>query len=219
MSFSHQWYLLLGLLAPGLVAVLFLGRWVRRRRLARFIAARLEGVLVRSDNRVREIVRMAVLAISVLFLAAALARPLLDEREEEVSRLGVDFLVAVDVSNSMLARDVPPDRDRLAAARRAVLELVGKSPGDRIGVIAFAGEARLLAPLSFNTSTLRLVLNDLSPRRVWRQGTNLSSAIKVAADKLRREELQSRVLVILSDGDDLEGDAVMEARQAKVIRW
>jgi len=216
-SFSAPlWILALVLIVPFALVAYRLGRRLSVKRLHRFIAPSLHRVLVSAENLNRQKVKLALFCLALLFLALSLARPLLHEREEEVKRVGADFMIALDASNSMLVRDVPPDHNRLEAAKRAVRELIARLSGDRVGIIGFAGEARMLTPMTFNYQTLQLVLDGIDTETLWQQGTNVGEAIKTAANVLRKRELESRVLVIVSDGGNLAGDPVMAAREAKV---
>lgn len=218
MKFNNlYWFLLILAIAPILLLVLHYGRNLYHRRLHRFIAARLTATLVTADNARLRRRRLIFFSVACLFLVTSLARPLLNEREEEVKRAGADFMIAIDTSRSMLVRDVAPDHDRLSAAKRAVRELMTHLSGDRVGFIGFAGDARMLTPMTMNYGTLDLVLEGMNAETtIWRPGSDIGKAIKVAAAKLRQKELESRVLVVLSDGENLEGDAVMAAREAKL---
>ncbi len=217
MSFSSPlWMAAIVLMVPFAVIFYRLGRRLGIKRLHRFIAPALHTALVSGENAGRRRVRLVLFCLAMVFLALSLARPLLHEREEEVKRMGVDFMIALDTSNSMLVRDVPPDHNRLAAAKRAIRELMGRLSGDRVGIIGFAGQARMLTPMTFNYQTLELVLDGVGTDTIWQQGTNLGQAIKTAARVLRKRKLESRVLVIISDGGSLEGDPVIAAREANV---
>jgi len=211
-----QWFYAVAAVVPLVLLVFRVGRRLHARRLHAFIAARLRDVLVRSDNRGREMAKVSLLLAAMIFIVAALANPMLNETEEAVKREGVDFMIALDASNSMLVRDAAPDHNRLEAAKRAIRDLMATFNGDRVGLIAFAADARMLTPLTHNYATLDLVLDGIDTETIWRQGTDISRAIEVAAANLKKKEIDSRVLVIISDGGNLRGDPLMAARQAKV---
>jgi len=210
------WFLLLAAIIPMQLLVARYGRRLYAKRLHSFIAARLRGLLVRSDSSKKQQRKLILLSAALVLLVTSLARPLLKQREEEVKRAGADFMIALDTSRSMLVRDVAPDHNRLAAAKRVIRELMEQRlAGDRLGIIAFAGDARMVTPMTMNYSTLSLVLDSLNTETIW-PGSDVSRAIKVAAAKLRKKELESRVLVIISDGENLQGDPLMAAREAKL---
>lgn len=170
-----------------------------------------EKLVLPSDRRL-EFINTFLLFLGLGFLFLALARPLLEEREEKVDRLGIDFLVAVDTSRSMLAEDVEPNR--ITAARNALRFLLGKLSGDRMGLLAFAGEARMIAPLTFDTTALDKVIDSIDEKTLWLGGTSITKVIDLAARKFEEKKLESRVLVLITDGEDLEGDAALSARKA-----
>lgn len=210
------WFVVLGAITPLLLLLYRYGQRLQARRLAHFVAPRLHGLLVMAVNVRRQKGRLLLLLLALVFLAASLGRPLWRQKEEEVAQVGADFMIALDASNSMLARDMAPDHNRLAAAKRAIRELMGSLAGDRMGIVAFAGEARMLTPMTFNYGDLELVLDGIDTETLWRQGSDIARAIKTAAHAFRRKNLESRVLVIISDGENLEGDPVMAARDARV---
>lgn len=159
--------------------------------------------------------RQALVAGLVLCcVCIGLARPVLEEREDTASRLGVDVMVALDVSRSMLATDYEPSR--LEAAKAALKRLTNRLTGDRVGIIVYAGEARLVAPLTFDTAALSLVIDNLDDKALWRGGSSMTEAINLAVEKLHPIEGELRSLIIISDGEDHEGDAILAARKANL---
>jgi len=206
-------------LAPALAAFF---RWLEARRragaLRRFTdAARLPpGALAELTRRRRWKGGLLLAALALLVLA--LLRPRLGFRWEEVQRRGVDVMVAVDVSRSMLADDVKPNR--LERARREVKDLVRLLRGDRIGLVAFAGDAFVQCPLTLDASTFLLFLDELSPRSTGRGGTALAEALRRVTAGFDAESPARRVAVLITDGEDHEGDlegAVEEAEEKGVV--
>jgi len=210
------WFYFLIFLIAFFPFVLWIGTKIHKKKLNAFIGNNLQDALVDKTNSKAFKIRISLFILAMLFLVGTLARPLLTEREEEVQRSGVDFMIAIDVSKSMLCRDVKPDKNRLNAIKRAIRDLLKTSSGDRVGLIAFAGEARMITPMTFNHATLDLVLEHLSPKTIWRSGSDLSKPIEVASQFLGKKELASRVLVIFSDGEQHETDPSFAARKAKL---
>jgi Ca-activated chloride channel family protein len=150
-----------------------------------------------------------VFAFSVL----ALARPQWGFQWQEVRRQGLDILVAIDTSKSMLTQDVKPNR--LERTNLAVHDLIKKLKGDRIGLIAFAGDAFKVCPLTVDYGGFLLSLNDLSAGIVPRGGTNVSQAIAEALRSYENVPNKYKVVILITDGDNLEGDPLAQARRAK----
>jgi Ca-activated chloride channel family protein len=151
----------------------------------------------------------AVAALSFV----ALSRPQWGFEWQQVKKQGLDILVVVDVSKSMLTQDVKPNR--LQRTKLAIRDLVKKLKGDRIGLVAFAGDAFLFCPLTVDYSGFLLSLQDLDVDTVSRGGTNLSLAIREAVKGYGEVPSKYKAIIIVSDGDNLEGDPLAAARQAK----
>ncbi|MBU4332819.1 MAG: VWA domain-containing protein, partial [Candidatus Omnitrophica bacterium] len=143
----------------------------------------------------------------------ALARPQWGFEWREIKRKGTDILLVIDVSKSMLTQDVKPNR--LERTKLAVKDLIKKLKGDRIGTIAFAGDAFLVCPLTSDYSGFMLSLNDLDVDSVPRGGTNLSVAIDEALKNHSDEKVEDKAIIIITDGDNLEGDPMAAAKRAK----
>ncbi|MGK7311373.1 MAG: VWA domain-containing protein [Candidatus Longimicrobiales bacterium M2_2A_002] len=214
MSFEHADLLWLAVALPAGAAVALWLRVRRRRRVARALGevALLErlgaGALARTPWARATLLVGAALALG---LAAAGPRWGLESVEEETA--SASLVLALDVSKSMLARDVAPNRleRQRVVARRVLREL----PGDRIGMVAFAGRAYVLAPMTVDHSALQLYLDALDPEIVSQGGSSLASAIRQATDLARgRDETQRGSVVLITDGEELEDeDAVLDAAE------
>lgn len=155
----------------------------------------------------------AVLWVGFLFvLATALLGPQWGTRWEEINRRGADIIVALDVSKSMLAEDVKPNR--LARAKLAIKDLVSQLEGDRVGLVVFAGSAFLQCPLTVDYSAFSLNLDAVGPELIPRGGTRLERAIDIALDAFEKASQGSQVLILISDGEEHEGQAVRAAEEA-----
>jgi Ca-activated chloride channel family protein len=142
--------------------------------------------------------------LAVGLLVLALARPQFGTRVETVTSEGQDVMVALDVSRSMLAEDVAPNR--LERARLEIMRILQQLDGDRIGLVAFAGNAFVQSPLTIDYGAAALFLNAMSPDLIPIQGTNLGEALTVALDAFEEGTRGHRVLVVVTDGEDHEGD-------------
>ena len=198
------------LLLPALVALEWWAAARRRRALDRFGERgridRLTDVVSRRGRMARTVLLLA----AVVLLVTALARPQFGDRVDTVRREGQDVVVALDLSASMEAEDVAPNR--LAAARFAVGRLIERLDGDRIGLVAFAGEAFVQSPLTLDYAAATLFLNAMEPALVPVPGTDLGQAIEVALDGFGEAGERNRRLVVITDGEDHEGaiDAAVE---------
>jgi Ca-activated chloride channel homolog len=211
MRFGHPALLWL-LLGVPLGALLVAAAWKARGRARRTWVGDLFARLNPLDDPGRDRLRVALFLLGYAFLVLAMARPQWGGEMVMMKRRGIDVLVAVDVSNSMLAEDMRPNR--LAAAKRAIADLVARMGGDRLGLIAFAGDAYTVCPLTLDHGTVLLLLDSLNPSAVSFGGTNLEEAIRRARASFVREERRYKALVIVTDGESTTGDPVREAEQA-----
>lgn len=156
--------------------------------------------------------KAALTATAVGLAVVALARPQFGSRVETVQSIGQDIMVALDVSQSMLAEDVAPSR--LQRARLAVLRLIDKLDGDRIGLVAFAGDAFVQCPLTVDYAAAGMFLDAMGPEMMPVQGTDLGAALRVSLDALDKAGRDQRVVVIFTDGEDQEGDFESQLERA-----
>jgi Ca-activated chloride channel family protein len=209
----------LGLVALLLVPLLFLamrrGDASVRRRLDRLVAPRLRATLVEPVSAVGRGLQRAFFLVAVACFAVTLARPQWGSVERPAVRRGRDILLAVDTSKSMLTSDVSPNR--LTRAKLAAEDIIRSSPNDRVGLIAFAGEASVEAPLTADQTTLRSTLGQLDTASVERGGTDLAAVIRAATLAFGKAEQGYRALVLISDGEDHEGGADRAAQDASKL--
>lgn len=212
MRFAQEAYLWLLLLVPALGVLYLVASLLRRRALERFgdvgMLSRLTGSVSRSRRRLKAVVVIAGFA----FLALALARPQYGSKLEMVQRKGVDLIIALDASASMLAEDVPPNR--IEFAKHEMAGLIRRLRGDRVGIIVFAGDAFVQCPLTLDYGAARMFIGQIGVGTVLRPGTNVGRAIEVAITAFGSERRKSKVLVLLTDGEDLEAGAVSRAERA-----
>ncbi len=213
MRFEHPH--LLWLLIPALPALTAFFWWAwrtKRRLISQFVQSRLLANLTVGVSTTRQKVRMGLLVASVAFLLVALARPQWGFDLEEAKQRGLDVIVAIDTSKSMLAEDVAPNR--LARAKLAALDLKKLAKTDRVGLIAFAGSAFLQCPLSFEDEAFRQSVNALDVYIIPQGGTALAEAIQTAQAAFKEKSDNHKVLVLFTDGEDHDGHAVEAAEAA-----
>jgi Ca-activated chloride channel family protein len=182
------------------------------KRLQQFVSARLLPRLAGTVNRRRRVVRFGLQLLGLGMAIVSLAQPRWGYTFEDVKRKGLDLLIAVDTSRSMLSNDVQPDR--LERVKLAIQDLVNELQGDRVGLIAFAGRAFLQAPLTIDYDAVIEAVNDLDTKTIPEGGTNISSAITLATQSFGKSAMGNRALIIFTDGEELSGDAVRTAKAA-----
>lgn len=212
MSFASPHILWLLLVFPPALVVFFWWSWRKRQALmAQFIQARLLPGLVSGLSLTREKLRSGALILAVVFLVLALARPQWGFTWEEVKQKGLDIVVAIDTSKSMLAEDITPNR--LARAKLAALDLMQRAKSDRLGLVAFAGSAFLACPLTIDDAVFRQSLEGLSTNTVSEGGTAVAEAIETALTAFKEDD-NHKVLVLFSDGEDHDSGALEAAQKA-----
>ena len=211
LRFAHPDLLWLLLLVPVVWALVLLA-WRSRRRARQTWAGNLFDRLAPGAAGSRERLRLVLYLIGYACVVLAMARPLWGGEMVMMKRRGIDVLVALDASNSMLAEDMRPNR--LAAAKRAIAELVQRMGGDRLGLITFAGDAYTICPLTLDHGTVLLLLESINPSSVSLPGTNLEEAIARARASFVHGEKKHKALVIVTDGESTVGEPEREAQKA-----
>lgn len=212
MNFGNPTSFWLLALTPVLTVFLVWAYRARRRALERFASPPLSEKLAASVSRAARRWKAVLLVAGILFGALALAQPRWGFEWREVKRKGVDIFVLLDVSKSMLTEDVRPNR--LAQAKFAVEDLLNKLEGDRIGLIAFAGTAFVQCPLTVDYEAFRLSLRDADARIIPRGGTAIGAAIRTALKGFEAGEGRDRAIVLITDGEQTESDALAAAEEA-----
>jgi Ca-activated chloride channel family protein len=213
LHFAQSIWIIVGLIVCLGIIVLFI-RFDRRREadLMKLIHPRFRQRLTEGFSPWRRNLKRGLWVLAVLLLFVSVARPQMGYEWREVKRKGIDIVFAVDTSRSMLAEDLTPSR--LERARLGIIDFVGRLEGDRVGLIPFAGSAFALCPLTLDYQAFRESLDVLDTDLIPRQGTDLASAIKEAERLFDENGNNHRVLVMLTDGEDLQGDVIDAAKAA-----
>ena len=207
---AQSQYLLLLLIVPLLFVAYALYLRARRKRLARFGSPELVSQLMPDASTGKGWLKISLLAAAWFFFVIGLARPQLGARLKEHQSQGVEVMVALDVSNSMLAEDYSPNR--LERSKLAISRLVDKLQGDRIGLVVFAGEAFVQLPITADYVSAKVFLKSIDTESVPIQGTALSEALMASARSFSTQSERSRAIILISDGEDHEGEALEAAR-------
>ena len=212
MSFAHPQLLWLLLVFPPALLLFFWWSLRKREQLMKlFIESRLLPGLISGISPARRRVRLILLLGAVVCIIVALARPQWGFTWQEVKQKGVDIVVAIDTSKSMLAEDIAPNR--LARAKLAALDLMQQARSDRLGLVAFAGDAFLQCPLTIDDAAFRQSVESLDVNTIPQGGTALSEAIHSAMTAFKEAD-NHKVLVLITDGEDQDSNALEAAEKA-----
>ena len=198
----------------GIPFVFFFYWFAFRRKMtaqSRFVSAGIMDRLIPVEYLKRQKMKGGIVTLSLAFVVLALSQPMWGYHWREVRRRGLDLIIAVDTSKSMLAEDVKPNR--LDRAKREIEDLMANLRGDRVGVIAFAGHAFIKCPLTLDYAACRLIVDDITPTTIPRGGTDIGKAIEKALWAFGTSK-RDKTLVIISDGGSTAGGALAAARRA-----
>ena len=211
--FASPIYLYLLILIPVLTAVYVLVQYRMKKQLKLFGDPELLRSLMPDVSPIRRHIKFSLMMLALGLLALVLARPQYGTRNEEVKRSGIEVAIAVDVSNSMLCQDVRPSR--LEKAKMIVSKLVEQFDEDKVELVAFAGSAITLLPMTSDYVSAKMFLDQLTPATVSIQGTNMAEAITRAVAGFSKKTNVGRALILITDAEDNEQGALEAAKQAK----
>ena len=211
--FEDPIYLYLLVLIPILALVRFISYRNQRKRLRQFGEPELLKQLMPDVSRFRPLVKFGLLLGALALLIVMLARPQLGTKISNEKRVGIETIIAMDVSNSMLAEDVIPSR--LDRSKMMVENLVDHFTNDKIGLIVFAGDAFVQLPITSDYVSAKMFLSSISPSMMASQGTDIARAIEMATHSFTQEEGIGKAIIVITDGEDHEGGALEAAKAAK----
>ena len=210
--FEEPAYLYLLLLLPLLAAFYLYSNYRKRKAIRKFGDPVLMAQLMPDVSKYRPDVKFWLLFTAIGLFAVLLARPQFCSKLETVKRKGVEVMIALDISNSMLAQDVQPSR--LEKAKRLISKLVDGMENDKVGMIVFAGDAFTQLPITSDYISAKMFLESISPSLISKQGTAIGAAINLAARSFTPQEGVGRAIVVITDGENHEGGAVEAAKEA-----
>lgn len=212
--FANKIWLWIAIVAiPGSFLFFWGVEKTRRAAMSRFGDEKLVAFLSRSVDHGKRRWKYFLFGLGAVFVVLALARPQMGTRLEEIKREGIDLVVVLDVSNSMLAEDIKPNR--LMKAKYEIRRLVDMLQGDRIALVIFAGEAMVQVPLTLDYDAFLMILDNVDQNSIPVQGTAVASAIDVSTNAFVKGELKHRAMVLITDGEDHSGNPVEAAANAK----
>ena len=210
--FEEPAYLYLLLLLPFLAAFYLYSNYRRRRNIRRFGDPELLAQLMPDVSKYRPDVKFWLIFAAIGLFSVLLARPQFGSKQETVKRKGVEVIIALDISNSMLAQDVQPSR--LEKAKRLVSRLVDELDNDKVGMIVFAGDAFTQLPITSDYISAKMFLETINPSLITTQGTDIGTAIRLAMKSFTPQEGVGRAIIVITDGENHEGGAVEAAQEA-----
>lgn len=198
-------------LIPVFIIIFWLMMNWKKNALKRYGDVSMISQLIPDASKGRLIIKFILIIIAYIFLIIGIANPQTGSKLEKVQRKGIDLIIALDVSNSMLAQDIKPDR--LSRAKQTISKLIDKLQGDRIGIIVFAGKAYIQLPITTDYAAAKLFLSSISTDIVPSQGTAIGDAIRLAIGAFNNDK-HNKAIIVITDGENHEGDAVKEAKAA-----
>jgi Ca-activated chloride channel family protein len=208
-QFDEKFYFYLMALIPVLLLIYVVHQIWKRRTQKRFADPALLRKLAPDRSLFKPQLKLILFLLALAFLTLGLVNPKMGTKLETVKREGVDIVFAVDVSKSMLAEDIAPNR--LEKGKRIVSEIINELASDRVGIIAYAGQAYPQLPITTDYGAAKMFLQSLNTDMLTSQGTAINEAIKLASTYYNDEEQTNRVLLIISDGEDHSEGAVLDA--------
>jgi len=210
-KFAHTYYFYLFLLVPALTAVFIWYLLWRRNALSRFGEWAIVRQLLPEASVPKLVLKFALAMLAAAFLVLTLAGPQTGSRIEKAHRKGIDLMIALDVSNSMLAEDIKPNR--LERSKQSILRLIDQLDGDRIGIIVFAGKAYTQLPITTDYAAAKLFVSAISTDIIPTQGTAIGDAITRAIASYG-DTKNNKAIIIITDGEDHQGDVLEQAETA-----
>jgi Ca-activated chloride channel family protein len=210
--FANPEYLYILLIIPVFLGLYFFSSYMRTKSLKEFGDITLIRQLMPGVSFRRGWIKFIIFLVAYSIIIFGLARPQFGSKLTEAKRKGIELIIALDVSNSMMAQDIQPNR--LERAKQAISRLVDQLTNDRIGLIVFAGDAYVQLPVTNDYTSAKMFLSSIGPGIVPKQGTAIGAAINLAANSFSPQEETSKVIIVISDGENHEDDPVEAARLA-----
>lgn len=210
LKLEHPNFLYLLLLIPLFILIFWYYMSWKKRKLALFGDMSLVSRLVPEFSPARYWFKAAIFSTALLFLIMGMANPQIGSKLEEVKRKGVDLVIALDVSNSMMAEDIKPNR--LARAKMAISRLIDRLESDRLGLVIFAGKAFTQLPITHDHAAAKMFLSSISPYSIDVQGTAIGVALEHAFKCFEENKYRNKAIIVISDGENHEDDPIGAAQ-------
>jgi len=211
-NFEHREYLMLLLVVPVLIALYTVFLFRRKKYIRTIGDPEIINSLIPDYSRFRNILKFSLLLLSVTLIILAIAGPRFGSKLTQVKHEGIDIIIALDVSNSMLAEDIKPNR--LERAKQELSRLLDRLENDRVGLIVFAGNAYTQIPVTNDYLSAKMFLANISTEMVSRQGTAIGDAVELALRSFNPQSKAGKAILIISDGENHEGDVEDACKKA-----
>ena len=211
--FENPTYLWLLLIIPILIIIKIMMWYVQRKKLSRIGNPTLLKELMPDVSRFRPWVKFLLLITALSSLILTLARPQFGSKISHEKRNGIEAIIALDISNSMLAQDVQPSR--LDKSKLMIENLINSFINDKIGLVVFAGEAYVQLPITSDYVSAKMFLSDITPSLISAQGTDIARAIRVSLSSFTQQKGVGKAIILITDGEDNEGGALEAVKEAK----
>ena len=212
MKFANPEYLYLLILVPLFVAVYIISNHRRMKRLKEYGDATLLKELMPDLSAYRPTVKFTLSMVAMALMTVVLARPQFGSKMETVTRQGIETVIALDISNSMLAEDIAPNR--LEKSKKIISRLIDKFENDKVGLIVFAGDAFVQLPITNDFVSAKMFMETISPSLISRQGTDIGAAINLAMKSFTPNKEVGKAVIVITDGENHEGGAEEAAKAA-----
>lgn len=212
MRFANPEYLYLLIILPVAIALYLYSGYRRKRILEKYGEPQLIGRLMPSRNKLRTRITFWVSLLAMALIVVALARPRYGEGKQTITTKGVEAVIALDISNSMMAEDITPNR--LEKAKMVVRRLARQLQGSKIGLIVFAGDAFVQMPITDDFVSVDMFLESIKPDLIELQGTDIAAAIDLASKSFTQNEYIGKAIIVITDGENHEGGAAEAAQRA-----
>lgn len=210
--FANPEFLYLLIIIPVLVLAFLCHRYRRASYLKKFGDRRLLGLLMPSVSSARPVAKFVLFSLALAGLVVAMAEPQIGAKKEKVKRKGVEVMVALDISNSMMAEDVAPNR--LERSKQILLKMIDNMDNDKLGIVVFAGDAFVQLPMTGDYKSAKLFISSISTSMVSLQGTSIGKAIDMCARSFSDRDNVGRSIIVITDGENHEDDAIASAQKA-----
>lgn len=213
LRFESPIYLWLLLIIPLFIGIMLLVEWRRNKNLKRIGDKELIDALIPHASAKRRWIKFTLTQIAIALLVVVIARPQMGTKVTNEKRNGIEAIICLDISNSMLAEDVQPSR--LQKSKMLVENLVDKFTNDKIGLIVFAGDAFVQLPITSDFISAKMFLQNAVPSLIQTQGTDIARALELAENSFTQQKNIGRAIIVITDGEDHEGGALEAAKHAK----
>lgn len=209
--FESPYFLYLLIIVPVLIVIFIISEYVKTKRIKKFGDPELMKSLMPNATRYRPAIKFSIVCLTMIFMILLIARPQFGTKTETVTKKGIEVVIALDISNSMMAQDVLPSR--LDKSKNIISRLVDNFDNNKIGLVLFAGDAYTQLPITSDYVSAKMFLNNISPSLISRQGTAIGAALNLAMNSFTPQQGVGKSIIVITDGENHEG-GVMEAVKA-----